>query len=154
MNMIKLTGLSHPDIQDGKCLPLYIDADRILVISRVKTQLYREGSAEEARAVNARLAEELDRVTGEISRLKLDLEDPEFTKSRFTLQTAAGALTNVYNQINRLNTGPQFYPRQECTEVSLACGTADHAVMLARHYVTETPEEVFGLMAPYGRLVK
>lgn len=60
---------------------------------------------------------------------------------------AAASLQAAYHMVSHAMRGPAYHPAIDCTVVQLACGTAlEHGVMLARVFVTETPEEVVQMM--------
>lgn len=152
MRLIKLTCVPHPDIDDGKPRTIYVDPTRILTIERARTSLVKEGSQEQHRQAIQGLFEEVERIVAEASTMKKTMVPTSEEEARWADQwmfarESAAALQSAYQIVARVASGPAYYPRVDCTVVSMACGTGlEHGVMLARAEVTETPEEIAALM--------
>jgi len=142
--LIKLTAVPNPDIEDGREHPVYIDASRVLFITRESVQFTKLASGEERRAAYDQLWKGVQILTEQVGAYIPNMSDPVavgwFTRARETVQQ----VSNAYAMWSRAYTNLDNYPRQSCTEVQLACGTAlEHGVMLTRVWVKESPEEVY-----------
>lgn len=146
--LIKLTALAHPDINGGQPWPVYIDATRIISISRAVHQHIKLLNADVKR-------EAADDLYGHVQRLNnflaekwptaIDTSDAaEWAKK---IHRAAHEVGEAYQAWSRSWRAEDLHPRVECTEIQLACGTAlEHGVMLARHWVTEDPDKIAELV--------
>lgn len=142
--MIKLTGVPHPDINGGLPWPVYIDASRVLMITRTRHQ--------QVKLLNAGLKRELyDDLYGATQRLteRLNKDFPSTIDNEKAagwakdLHMLAHAVNEAASAWGRAFRNDDFHPDVECTELQLACGTAlEHGVMLSRVWVSEAPEEV------------
>ena len=148
MALIKLTALAHPDLAGGNPWPVYVDASRVLLITRSSHQFLKLGAADLKREVyddlwaGARRLEKLlnEKMPDEIDTQEAAKWSKELRMLSSDIQTAYSAWGQAYRQ-------DDLHPRVECTEVQLACGTAlEHGVMLTRVMVTETPDEVVRLI--------
>lgn len=148
--LIKLTALPHPDINGGRAWPVYIDPRMVMVITRCMHQ--------HVKLLHADLKRELyDDLFSSTQRLHKFLHEkwPEAIDTSESaawaksMNMAAGAVNDAYNAWGRAYRADDFHPKQECTELQLACGTAlEHGVMLARVWVSESPEQVADLINP------
>lgn len=141
--LIKLTSVGHPDIDGGVGQAIYIEANRVLAVGRARIAQSREGAYEEHQQALARLTQEIERVGGDISRMRINFEDPDQASTIQQLRDQQVRLHNTHMKLMQITSGPFNHPRFNCTEVCLACGTVEHSVMLSRHYVSETPDEVY-----------
>lgn len=143
MALIRLNGVPHPDFNDGKPTPLYLDHSRIICINRTQISQPREGSKNERRIAYDNLYEAVTGLSAKCNAIKLDHETPESINWVRTVMATAAAASEAYRQYAAAWKDADNYPQVECTEVQLACGTAlEHGVMLARVFVSETPDEV------------
>lgn len=146
--LMRLTALAHPDIDEGKAKSIYVDPTRILVIERNVNRFTKEGSHERRRQAMTSLFEEVERVVAESKTLPMtmaaDNEEQARANDRWMwARESAASLQTAYHLVSRASSEPEYYPKQDCTIVCLACGTGlEHGVMLSRVMVTETPEEI------------
>lgn len=142
--MIQLTAAQHPDAKHG-LKTLYIDPDHIIVVESIEQTFPKIRSVDAHRAAVTQLWQEVDRVVAEANAKPLpDSEDAAHRFSR--AREAAAALQSSANYVAKMASEPDYHEPQLCTCVSLACGTAlERGVMLARIFVTETPERVIEL---------
>lgn len=143
--LIKLTAVSNPDIDEGREHTVYVDASRVLFITRGTVQFTKVASGEERRIAYDKLWNGVQILTEQVGAYIPSMTDPVavewMTRARETVQQ----ISNAYSMWGRAYTQLDSYPRQSCTEVQLACGTAlEHGVMLTRVWVKESPEEVAG----------
>lgn len=142
--LIKLTGIPHPDVNGGQSWPIYIDATRVLFITRsihrpvkmmnsnLKAELY-----DDLYDSTRRLHEHLQKVW------PTEIDNQEAAAWAKTMTMASQAVNEAYSQWNRSYRADEFWAPVECTEIQLACGTAlEHGVMLARMWCMEQPDEV------------
>lgn len=147
--LIKLTGVPHPDLNNGQPQSLYVDASKVLIIERTRTAYAQEESAERHRQARQFLFEEVDRVGREVSELRStiipDNEHEAHEVDRWVrARQAAADLSNAYHLVSRIAGDPGYHPRVDCTCISLSCGTAlEQGVMLSRVFVVELPDEVW-----------
>jgi hypothetical protein len=152
MRLLKLTGIGHPDIDEGRQEAVFIDPSRILVIERAHTAHLKERSSEEHRQALQQLWEEVQRVNDEAVAMPRTLMPESEHEARqmdrwMSAREASASLNAAYGLVSRALNQPAYHPRIYCTCVQLACGTGlEHGVMLARVFVTETPEEVASQM--------
>lgn len=144
---IRLTQVAHPDLNGGQSTPVFLRSEDVIVINRGQQTFTKMGSQEAHRQALESLHEEVQRINEEANRapsmVPHDEEDAKKIDRFMRVREAAAALNAAWGLIQRAASGPSYYPAIECTEVCLACGTAlEHGVMLARIWVTETPEEV------------
>ena len=144
MALIKLTALTHPEVNGGTPYPVYVDASRVLLISRSSHQFLKMGAADLKREVYDDLwagARRLEKLLNE--KMPDEIDTQEAAKWAKEIRMLAREVQEAYSAWGQAYRQDDFYPRVECTEVQLACGTAlEHGVMLTRVMVTETPEEV------------
>ena len=75
------------------------------------------------------------------------MTDPVAVEWMSRAREAASLVTQAHELWARSWKVEDQHPVQSCTEIQLACGTAlEHGVMLARVWVSETPEEVAALV--------
>ena len=142
--LIKLTAVPNPDIEDGREHAVYIDASRVLFITRGSVQFTKVASGQARRAAYDQLWKGVQILSEQVGAYIPDMSDPVavgwFTRARETVQQ----VSNAYSLWSKAYGHLDSYPRQPCTEVQLACGTAlEHGVMLTRVWVKESPEEVY-----------
>ena len=152
MALIKLTALAHPDLAEGKAWPVYVDASRVLLVSRSSHQFVKIEAQGLKREVYDDMwagAQRLTKLLNEKMPNEIDTQEAaKWTRDMHILAHDLQACHNAWSQAYRAE---DFHPRQECTEVQLACGTAlEHGVMLTRIMVTETPDEVARAVNPFG----
>lgn len=145
--MIQLTGVPHPDINNGEQTPVFIDESRVLVIEQSTTQFTKRRSAEKYRQAVQGLHQEVERVRSELSETPpmVPTTENEAEQIRRWVQAkdCAGALQAAYGLVANAANHVESHPPVDCTCVSLACGTGlEHGVMLSRVFVTESPAEV------------
>jgi hypothetical protein len=157
MVMLELTTLPHPDINGGRAHKCFIDPRRIIVIERGANQHRKHGSIEAHRQAMQSLFEEVSRVHSEAEAMPKTMAPESAAQAKMAdrwlaARESAAALTAAYQLVSRAANEPAMYPMQECTAISLSCGTAlEHGVMLARVFVMESPEEIMkriGELAP------
>ena len=145
--LIKLTGVPHPDLNDGKSMPVFIDASRVLLISQGWHEYPKIGAIERQRDLYHKLYKLTEELAEKVSSYMPSMTDPIAVGWLRTAQTAAQAVSGAYRDWGASHNQSLFHPRVECTEIQLACGTAlEHGVMLTRVWVTESPEEVYGIV--------
>lgn len=151
--LIKLTAAPHPDLNGGLPWPTYIDASRILSIGRAMHQfarLDRQMLKTECYDEMYFGIQRLVKLLGE--KLPTEIDTQEAAKWAKELHMASHEVQSAYQVWGRAFNTQDLHPSVECTEIQLACGTAlEHGVMLARHWVTESPEEVAEAIAHAGR---
>lgn len=144
MALIKLTALSHPSVADGQAWPVYIDWSRVLLITRSTHQFVKmEPVALKREAYDDMWAgvQRLTKLLNEKMPTEIDSQAAaKWAKDMHMLLHDVQGCHAAWGQMYRVD---DLYPRVDCTEVQLACGTAlEHGVMLTRIMVTETPDEV------------
>lgn len=158
--LLKLTGLSNPDNDQGRQSAVYIDASRILVIERGRLGFAKQGSIEANRQATEILHQEVHRIANELtarvpSMVPENDRDAERVRMYMQAKDAAASLMAAFGEVSRTANSSDYYPAIDCTCISLACGTAlEHGVMLSRVYVHETPEEVAEMISPIPTLTR
>ena len=143
MALIKLTGVSHPDLNGGVAQPVYIDASRVLLICQGHHQFPKIGSLERNKDLYAKLRAGATKLSEIVNGYIPKMDDPTAVGWMRVCQTAAQAALDVTREWYQASGTQDYHERMDCTEVQLACGTAlEHGVMLTRVWVSETPEEV------------
>lgn len=141
--LIKLTNVPHPDIEEGKPQPVYVDASRILSISRARFAYAKEESIERHRKATWAFWEAVEKLQRQTLNQQPNMEDPAAATWMVQLRNGLGLLTGAYENLNRISREPEYYERDTVTMISLACGTGlEHGVMLEKIWVVETPAEV------------
>lgn len=142
--LIKLTAVSNPDVDNGAVHPVYIDATRILFIGRAELELARRGQIEIQRAAQWKLWETVQALNEKAGGYIPDPRDPVAMEWMMQVRDTSLQVQAAYNALgNAVRDQSVYHPRIPCTEIQLACGTAlEHGVMLAKVWVTESPEEV------------
>ena len=144
MVLIKLTGVPHPDLNDGLPQPVYIDASRVLLICQGHHEWPKIGSIERHRELYDRLYRASTALAEKTQAYVPDMTDPVAVAWMRTAQVTAQAVSDAYRAWGGSYNHEDSHPRIDCTEVQLACGTAlEHGVMLTRVWVSESPEEVY-----------
>ena len=145
MALIKLTALSHPDLDGGISWPVYVDASRVLLITRSSHQFLKLGAADLKREVYDDLwagARRFAKLLNE--KMPNEIDTQEAAKWAREMRMLSGEIKTSYSAWGQPYRQDDLHTRVECTEVQLACGTAlEHGVMLTRVMVTETPEQVY-----------
>lgn len=151
MPLIKLTSVSHPDFAEGKPQPVYIDWSRIICVCATRIAQPREGSKNERRIAYDNMYEAITGLAAKCNAVKVDVENIETVNWMRAVQATSAAVSDAYRQYSAVWKDSDNHPQADCTEVQLACGTAlEHGVMLARVYVSETPEEVVAKIPTLG----
>lgn len=150
--MLRLTGVPHPDVNEGKSSPIYVDPTRVLVIETSVTRFAKKGSQEAWRQAANSLHEEVIRVAAEASNppsMVVDSQESEQALNSYVrTREAAASLNAAYGLLTKAGIDCAWHEEIPCTVVSLACGTGlEYGVMLCRVNVMEPPEEVARLVA-------
>lgn len=141
--LIRLTGIPHPDLNGGNAQPIYIDASRVLLILGGYVTLPKLGSMEAHKELYDKLFIASRQLADAANSYMPDMTDPTAVGWMRTIQMTAGDVNSAYKAWGSSYNQNDFYPRIDCTEIQLACGTAlEHGVMLTRVWVSESPEEV------------
>lgn len=148
MSLIKLSGVPHPDLNGGKAQPVFIDASRVLLISGGYQQHPKIGAIELKREVYDDLYSGIQRLTKMIQdKTPAEIDTQQTAAWAKDMHMLAHELQDAYGAWARAYRTEDYYPRLDCTEVHLACGTAlEQGVMLTRVWVTESPEHVYSLV--------
>lgn len=148
MALIKLTALTHPEFSKNGPAPVYVDASRVLLIVRGTHQFVKMGSEQLKREAYDDMWSGIQRLTKLMSeKMPTEIDTQEAAKWAREIHQVSHDVNHCYAAWGRSYRFEDQYPRVECTEVQLACGTAlEHGVMLTRIMVTETPEEVAKLI--------
>ena len=142
--LIKLTTVPHPDLNDGKPQPCYIDASRVLLIIQGHCQHPKIGSIERNQETYAKLRAGAEKLAQIVNDYVPKMEDPVAVEWMMKARATAGAVNEAVHTWGQGGREQDYHPRVDCTEVQLACGTAlEHGVMLTRVWVSETPEQVY-----------
>ena len=146
--LIKLTTVPHPDLNDGKPQPCYIDASRVLLIIQGHPQYPKIGSIESNREAYERLSKAAHELATKVNQYECpNLHDPAAVAWMKNIAGMVHELSHAANEWGRAYKIGSYHPRVDCTEVQLACGTAlEHGVMLTRVWVMEPPEHVAALV--------
>lgn len=145
MALIKLTGVPHPDLNDGKPQAVYIDASRVLLIARGHHQFPKIGSIESRQELARTMYAASCKLSDKVNEYIPTMTDPVAVDWMMNIRGVATDVQNAYQKWSYVSRESDFHPRMECTEVQLACGTAlEHGVMLTRVWVNESPEDVAG----------
>ena len=149
MPLIKLTALSHPELNEGKSWPVYIDASRVLLITRSSHSFPKLGAEDLKREVYDDLWAAMRRYEKLLTvKMPNEIDTQDAMKWAKEMHMVSHEIQGAYQAWGQAYRTQDFHPRVNCTEVQLACGTAlEHGVMLTRVSVTETPEEVFELVS-------
>ena len=154
---IRLTAIPQQDDVEGTARKVFVDANRIIMITSGKMRFPDPKAAENRHQVMNGLWDEVARVT-----VALNANVPSFTPNTeqeakalqdwAQAKQAAQDLTTAANMVKHYADEKGYKDAIECTEVSLACGTAlEQGVMLTRVWVTETPEQVADLAWPFAK---
>ena len=155
MALIKLTGLPHPELFEGKPQAVYIDASRVLFITRTHRQHSKVNSEQLKIEAYDDLYSGIQRLT-KLMRDKMPQEIDTSAAAKWTkdIHLASHDVQEAFSAWGRAYRADDYHPGMECTEVQLACGTAlEHGVMLTRVWVSETPEQIVDAIANSGRLL-
>lgn len=153
--LIKLTGVSHPD-QPGET-PIYIDAARVICITRSVVSYNKKGAEEAYRQALESLWDEVIRVGDEVNNMQKRVapeneEEARATELWLKRKGVADELGNAYKLVSYYAKTPLRHPEVRCTQVDLACGTAlEQGVMLTHVWVTESPDEVARLITGFAQ---
>lgn len=142
--LIKLTGVPHPELDDGVPRPVYIDPRKVIVVVRGHIEQPKLGSAAKRRALYTELFAATSALQQMISDYVPRMDDPVAVEWMLKAQATARAVNNAYDRWASAYKADEIsHPPVACTEVHLSCGTAlEQGVMLTRVFVSETPEEV------------
>jgi hypothetical protein len=150
--LIKLTGIGHPDFEDGKPQPTYIEASCVITIERGSTAQAKHMAVENHRQALQCLWNECERVSAEVNNMAPKTMTPENEQEAakinkwFNAKQAADALNAACGLVARARQD-EYYPMVACTVICLSCGTeTGHGVMLSRVFVQESPERVAALV--------
>lgn len=148
-NLIELTALPHPDMNEGKSWPVFVDASRILNITRGRHQNLRLDRQRLKIEVYDDLFFGIQRLTRLLmDKMPTEIDNQEAAKWAKEMHAVSHDVQECYSVWGRAYRSEDFHPPTECTEIQLACGTAlEHGVMLARIFVVEQPDEVVRRMA-------
>lgn len=142
--LVKLTGIPHPEINGGVPWSVYVDPTRVLLITRATHRQTKLLAAEERRAL-------YDDMRGNVEQLNLlltkkwpnEIDTQQASERAKELHMMANAVNDACVNWSRSYRAEEVHPAIECTELQLACGTGmEHGVMLARVWVSESPEQV------------
>lgn len=148
MALIRLTQVPHPDLADGKPQPCYVDASRILLITRGTIAHPKKASNQDRRAWLERLWQGSRKLSDMTNDYLPAMDDPAAVSWMVNARDTAAQVRAAYDATGKAYDKGDYWPEQECTEISMACGTAlEHGVMLSRVWVSETPEEVAALLS-------
>lgn len=143
MKLIELTGVPHSDVDDGKPQKVFIDPSRILLVNRTKLAHAKEGSIENRRQMAEDLRNATRALLEKVHGYQPDMTDPVALSWMMQAKTAAGEVQAAFLDWSKAFVEQDYYPMVACTEISMACGTGlEHGVMLAKVWVSETPEQV------------
>ena len=151
MAFIRLTAIPHPDINEGKSYPVYVDSEHIVLIERGKTSQEKWAWRDQQHDAVSRFWDEVQRIDGEIranvGKLVPDNEE-EMKETRVWAQRRdiASSINAAYGIVNQMSQQPARYPAVECTCIQLAVPNA-RFTMLPAVFVTETPEQVAQLLS-------
>lgn len=142
--LIKLTAVPHPDINGGKSFPMYVDASRILNITRTMNQHVRMDRVALKREAYDELYHGIQRLNKQMQqKMPVTIETEGAERWAREIHAVSHEIEANYQSWRSAYRAEDFYDQFECTELQLACGTAlEHGVMLARCWVTEQPDEV------------
>lgn len=147
MALIKLYSLPHPDLNGGRSQPVYIDASRVLLITRSHHQHPKIGAIEAAQELHRKLYEGTEKLNAMVNGYVPKMDDPTAVGWMRVANNTAHEVCEAYRLFGAAKGMGAYHPMVECTEVQLACGTAlEHGVMLTRVWVTESPEQVADLV--------
>lgn len=152
--LIKLTAVPHPDLNGGKPWPIYVDPRHVLFITRTVHHHVKLMHGDLKREVADDLYEHAQRLNKLLSeKWPNAIDTSEAADWAKKLHMAGHAVNEAYQVWARAYREQDLHPRVECTEIQLACGTAlEHGVMLARTWVTESPEQVADLVeGPFAK---
>jgi hypothetical protein len=145
--LIKLTAIINPDVDGGTPAPCYVDATRILWIGRSQVQFTKRDSIEEKKRLHDKLYAAAVALWKHVGEYIPSMTDPVAVEWMSRARESASIVTQAHELWARSWKVEDQHPAQSCTEIQLACGTAlEHGVMLARVWVSETPEEVAALV--------
>lgn len=148
-SLIKLNSVPHPDLNNGAPWPLFIDASRVLLITRTVHQQVKMMHGDLKREVYDDLysgARRLAQLVNE--KMPMSIENEQAAKWAKEMHNLCHEVNESYQAWGRAYQADDYHPRIECTEVQLACGTAlEHGVMLTRVWVSNPIEEVANLVA-------
>ena len=146
--LIKLTGVVHPDLNGGRPAPVYIDPSRVLVIAVSTQRFSKTGSFERNQELYGRLRLSAEKLAEAVNGYMPKMDDPVAVEWLRTAQMAAHSVSEASRAWYSATGQQDYHDPIDCTEISLACGTAlEHGVMLSRVWVSESPEEVAALLA-------
>lgn len=147
MSLLKLTAASNPDIDGGMPYPVYVDATRILCIQRASIQFTKQEGIERKQKLSHELWAAAEKLVDHVGVYIPNMTDPTAVEWMSRAREASQMVNQAYSLWSKAANQPESYPRQMCTEIQLACGTAlEHGVMLARVYVQESPEDIYRLI--------
>ncbi len=147
MSLIKLTAASNPDIDNGMPAPVYVDATRILCIQLASVQFIKQTSVDAKQKLSHQLWAAAEKLVDKVGSYIPDMTNPLAVEWMSRARETAQMVNQAYSLWSKAANQPETYPRQMCTEIQLACGTAlEHGVMLARVQVQESPEDVYRLI--------
>ena len=147
MSLIKLTAVPNPDVDEGRPAAVYLDATRILMITRSSVQFTKQGSVDRHRELYDTLYGAAQKLSDQVGNYIPSMTDPVAVEWMTRARDASCKVNDAFSVWGKAYAQPEMHPRVMCTEIQLACGTAlEHGVMLARVWVTETPEEVKNLI--------
>lgn len=152
MELIKLTAVPNPEIDDGAPYAVYIDATRVLYISRGTIRFTKEDAIDTHRAYYDKLYAGSRKLAEMVNAYVPAMDDPTAVGWMMRARETSQAVQEAYTAWARAYQQHEQYDRQSCTEIQLACGTAlEHGVMLTRIWVQESPENVAELVAETKR---
>lgn len=150
--LIRLTGVPHPELNEGKPQPVYIDCRKVLTIEPGMHSPAKLETAEAQRQAIWELHDEVERAARELQKppATIHAETEEharavdlYVKSR----DVAAEMLAAYKLVAHWHRQPLNHKPVECTIVGLSCGTAlEQGVMLTRVAVMEAAEEVARLV--------
>lgn len=141
--LIKLTAVPNPDIDEGATSPCYVDATRIIAITRSFVEFRKIESVQRKRRLHDQLYAAAVALWDEVGEYIPKMTDPLAVEWMQRARETASKVTQAHEIWGRAYREEDVYPAKMCTELQLACGTAlEHGVMLARVWVSETPEQV------------
>lgn len=149
MNLIKLTGLPHPEMNGGKSGTIYVDANRIVYLETSAAFQANNRQRQRSNEAVSCLFDEIQRVERalretQVSAVNIENPEPAAMKNWNVVAAAARDLKDAYDLIHAVR-GSLEYPPVVCTTIGLAL-INDNGQQLSRLHVMETTDQIAALI--------
>lgn len=148
--LIKLTAVPCPDVLGGQEYPVYVDHEKIFLITIALHRMVSEKDTEANFNLALSLFEQARNLEEKLRNFKCDLQDPVSVTFLRDAHQAANAVSSAYKDFSLVAKEPLRYGPVQCTQVQISSGP-DGQGKHSNIFVIETPDVVARMVTDADR---